>query len=93
MSKRYVIEDETNEFREMVDDEEEGNNIIVEENEIEFLDGDIQAIFVYNRGDKVTRIGIISDDKLLVAGDLNSNAVTALYNLFGRRHNDNLFNR
>jgi hypothetical protein len=103
MNKKYVVFDETNEFREMTDEDRSvlgtdasstlDDVLILEEDEVEFLHGscgDIQAIFAYAEGNE-TRIGIISEDKLLISANISDSCVTGLLNLLGRRHNSNMF--
>ena len=95
MTKRYVIESETNEFREMEEGEEAGGNLVIEEDEVAFLDGScgsIEAIVAYQEGDE-THIGVISEGELLVSGNIDANSIVRLLSLIGQRHNDNMLSK
>ena len=91
-----MIDDETNEFRELeIGEEAEGDDLVLEEDEVEFIHGscgDIEAIFAYQEG-KETRIGIIHEGKLLVAANMSPSCLVGVLNLFGQRHNDNMMKR
>lgn len=91
MPKQYIVEDGTNEFRELEEGEEAGDNLVLEEDEVELISGscgDIEAVFAYKEG-KETRFGVVHEGKLLVSANLSHSCVTAVLNLFGRRHNEN----
>ena len=98
---RYVVNAVTDEFREMTDDEKgdgeayNPDNLELDEDEVEFIHGscgDIDAIFAYREGEE-TRLGIVHEGKVLVQANLSPSCVTALLNLIGRRHDDNMLKK
>ncbi len=89
MPKKFIIDKETNEFRESEEVEEWDKFETVEEREVEFMSGsrgDIEAVYAYREGDEA-RIGIVHEGKVLVQANISRNNVIGLMGLLAKIHN------
>jgi hypothetical protein len=77
---RYIINKETNEFREFEEGDDYEDCEILEEHEVTLIDSDIEAVFAQTKGE-ITRLGIINDGELLVSAELNLGELIALFGM------------